>query len=297
MDGSPDLDPIQWVNWVEDKLRRIAREFLERPDAICFIGYEAGLHGFVRPAFIRNPEGVSRLVWNQACFPNLATYIPEFRFKKGVVGIAVKGCDARALRELIRARQIDRSGIFIVGLPCTGLKVTGQDRIAERCYGCVFPEDFHYDAVLGPMRTPDLPERSDVEPLTSLPLEKRQAFWQAELDKCIRCDACKNICYGCFCPECILESTQPRWLSRHQGQAEKFLFHSIRALHLAGRCIGCGECERACPAGVRLMLLNRYMQKEMKDLFGYKGVGVGEEDPPLLTYSREDADHLTGSFS
>jgi len=208
---------------VEDKLRRIAREFLEQPDAICFIGYEAGLHGFVRPAFIRNPEGVSHLVWNQACFPNLATYIPEFRFKKGVVGIAVKGCDARALRELIRARQIDRSGIFIVGLPCTGLKVTGQDRIAERCYGCVFPEDFHYDAVLGPMRTPDLPERSDVEPLTSLPLEKRQAFWQAELDKCIRCDACKNICYGCF------YATAAFVRSAFWNQPNPGGFHAVRA--------------------------------------------------------------------
>ena len=282
---------------MEDKLRKIAGKFLQRQDAGYCIGYEEGPHGFMRPAFIRTPEGVNRLVWNQACFVNLTAYIPEQGLKKGVVGVAVKGCDARALGELIRARQIERSQVYIVGLPCTGLYEPGQKRIAERCYGCVFPKGFPYDEVLGPMKTPDLPARSEVNILANLSLKEKFAFWQMELDKCIRCDACKNICYGCYCPECILESTKPRWLSRHQDQAEKFFFHSVRALHLVGRCIECGECERACPAGVRLMLLNRTMQQELENIFDYRGVGIGEEDPPLLTYSKDDADLFAGSFS
>ena len=281
---------------MEDKLRKLAEEFLLQPDAECFIGYEEGPSGSVRPVFIRRPEEVHRLVWNQKCFANLTTYLPDFHRKNLVVGIVVKGCDARALRELIRAHQIDRHRIYVVGLPCEGLVTPEGDVIAERCYGCVFPESFKYDTALGPMKTPDRLKGIEHETLDDLSPMERRKFWELEFEKCIRCDACREICYACFCPECILESTQPRWLSRRQNRGEKLFFHSVRALHLVGRCIGCGECERACPAGVRLMLLNRYLQKQLEDLFGYRGAGILEDASPLLTSLRDDPDPFAGGF-
>ena len=281
---------------MEDLLRKLANEFLQRPDAECFIGYEEGPNGSVRPAFIRRPEDIHRLVWNQKCYPNLTAYLPDFPKQKRVIGITVKGCDARALRELIRAHQVERHSVYVVGLPCTGLKTPGEDRIAERWFGCVFPEAFQYDAALGPMKTPDGLARTEYETLDNLSNKERREFWKLEFEKCIRCDACRKICYACFCPECILDSTQPRWLSRRQNLGEKLFFHSVRALHLVGRCIGCGECERACPAGVRLMLLNRYLQKQLEDLFGYRGAGILEDAPPLLTFLRDDPDPFTGGF-
>jgi ferredoxin len=221
---------------------------------------------------------------------NLAAYLRDFRGGSGLVGIAVKGCDARALRELVRSRQVERSKLFVVGLPCTGLEAPGGQGIAERCYGCVFPEGFGYDEVLGPMESPQVPAATKEDVLAPLSLEERFAFWTSELEKCILCEACRKACYGCFCPECIFESTRPRWLSRRQGLSEKLFYHSVRALHLAGRCVGCGECERACPAGVRLNLLNERLRKDVEALFGVRGAGVTEEAPPLLTYSRDDPD-------
>ena len=275
---------------MENRLREIAGEFLQRPDAQCFIGYEQVNEGSIRPAFIRTPEEAKRLVWNRECYANLAAYLPRFAKTGGIVGITVKGCDARSLRELIRARQVERSKVFIVGLPCTGLKAPAGEGIAERCFGCIFPGNFTYDAVLGPMTTPDLPPRAEDETLSGLTVEERFASWEKEIEKCISCDLCRKICYACFCPECIFESRQPRWVTSRHSQAEKFFYHSVRALHLVGRCIGCGECERGCPAGVRLMLINRQLQKDIEDLFDYKGVGVSEEPPPLLTFSKDDPD-------
>ncbi len=279
---------------MENKLRSIAGEFLERPDSLCFIGYEKPAKGSVKPAFIRSPEEAHRLVWNRECFANLVTYLPNFRDREGIVGIAVKGCDARALRELTRARQVDRSKIYIVGLPCTGLADPRGDGIAERCFGCVYPEGFRYDVVLGPMETPGLPPRSEGETLSGLSPEERYASWKAEFEKCIGCDACRKVCYACFCPECIFESIHPQWVTSRRSLAEKFFYHSVRAFHLVGRCIGCGECQRICPAGVRLMLLNRQLLRDTEDLFGFKGVGVSEEPPPLLTFSKDDPDPLPG---
>jgi formate dehydrogenase subunit beta len=275
-------------------LREVAREFLNREDALCFIGHErapagAGNGAETRPAVIRDPAQVDRLVWDRRCYANPVATLPRYREREGVVGIAVKGCDARALRELVRAGQIERQRLMVVGLPCSGLE--GPDgSLAQRCHGCRYPEGFSYDLTLGPMEAPDLPPIAGSDHLSSLSpsFEERRRFWEAELAKCIRCDACRKICYACYCPQCIFEASRPRWVSRRGSLSEKLFFHAVRAFHLAGRCIGCDECARACPTGVRLDLLNRSLAGHLEQVFSFAGTGITEQEPPLLTFSLDD---------
>jgi ferredoxin len=273
---------------MSDRLRDIARLFLDRSDTLCFLGYEESPTGNgTRPAVISDPSQSERLIWNELCYANLTSYLPRYREKEGIIGITVKGCDARALHELERSNQVDRERLVVVGLPCQGLAGPDGSSPASRCYGCRHPEDFEYDVTLGPMDLPELPP-SPGDELAGLSYEERRRFWEIELEKCIRCDACRRICYGCFCPECIFESMEPRWISKRGDISEKLFFHAVRAYHLAGRCIGCDECARACPAGVRLDILNRSLQNCLEELFSFTGAGLTIEDPPLITFSRDD---------
>ena len=116
---------------MQDKLREIARKFIESDDAACFIGWEAAPQGGTRPLFVRSAADADRFVWNDQCHANLARYLGDFKNTKGKVGVALKGCDARALRELVRANQVDRSKVFAVGVPCKGMSAPGGG-IAER---------------------------------------------------------------------------------------------------------------------------------------------------------------------
>ena len=279
---------------MEARLREIAAGFLRGPDARCFLGWEAAAGG-TRPAVLDDPERVDRLVRTRACHANLTTHLPRLSGGEGRVGVAVKGCDARALAELVRARQVERDRLYVVGVPCaTGLLAPDGESPAARCHGCRYPEGFEYDATCGPMETPDLPAAPDIE-LSGLGPAERRRFWEAELSRCIRCEACRKVCYACFCPECIFEASQPRWLSRREGFPERVFFHAVRALHVAGRCIGCDECARACPAGVRLDLLNRALRDHQDEVLGFPGAGLSDEAPPLQAFSRDDPEPGGGS--
>jgi ferredoxin len=51
---------------------------------------------------------------------------------------------------------------------------------------------------------------------------------------------------------------------------EKRTFHLGRAYHLAGRCVGCDECERVCPMDIPISLLNAKLAQELKASFDFQ---------------------------
>ncbi|BCB25740.1 4Fe-4S ferredoxin [Sulfurimicrobium lacus] len=183
-------------------------------------------------------------------------------------------------------------------------RLPAREVMAERCLECREPYPREHNVVLGENRS----GRELALPFAALTRFEAQSpaerweFWQRHFERCIRCYACRSVCPMCFCDECVVDSiTYPvtaettaeekanrvRWIERSATRSENITYHMTRAMHLAGRCVDCGECERVCPVNIPLRLLNNKMEREARERFGYEpGASIG--GPSLVASFRDD---------
>ncbi len=280
-----------------EQIRAVAREILENNTVDLVIGYETGPRGVTRPAFIYSAGEVERLVWNDACTHNLANYVrdkhvpPKKDAPPARLGLVLKACDARSLNVLLRENQVPRGDLYLIGVACAGMRQ--GDGWQSRCLDCAERTPAVYDVLVGEPATPAARETSpawqeDLERLEAMTPAGRQAFWEAEFARCLRCYACRQACPACYCVECTAEQLDPEWVGIGIRTPEKRFFHTMRAYHLAGRCAGCDECARACPVGVRLDLLNAWLRREVERSFGYRAGADATTPPPLATFKPDE---------
>lgn len=270
-----------------EQIRAKARELLESGRVSCVIGYEAATRGGTRPAFIYDPDGVDRLVWNRECYANLTTFLhdkkkPARRGEEAPnVAIMTKPCDSRAINLLLSEGQISRDKVYIIGLACGGMMAEGN--LQAPCLRCNVRIPVLYDTLIGD--PPDIDVTDDFEDLAELEgmsAEERLQFWLREFDRCIRCYACRQACPGCYCNVCEFDRDDSLWIGMQIELPQKYFFHTFRAMHLAGRCVECNECERVCPMDIPLSLLNRKLVKEVSELLGHRG-GMTTDPVPFVT--------------
>ncbi|MFH1227520.1 MAG: 4Fe-4S binding protein [Planctomycetota bacterium] len=264
-----------------DKLKQRVRELLEAKTVGVVLGYERGDNPkLARPAYVAAPFEAERLVWDETCIAILCKYLLKPEAKTyGRRGIIAKPSDIRGIVGLIQEKQIDRSDVYIIAVS------TGQK----------MPE-FYDELIEGPklnLRSGQAEETDKkIKQLMALLPAERRAFWKKELSKCIKCYACRQICPLCYCRRCIADKNQPPWIPPSPHSKGNFSWNIIRAYHLAGRCIDCGECQRACPVGIPLMLLNRMIYNNIKNNFNYEAGFNPETPPPLATYYPEDKENF-----
>ena len=163
--------------------------------------------------------------------------------------------------------------------------------LPDRCLNCKSKKHVAYDELLGSDgEVLDSGRFDEVEKLEKMTPYERFAFWQGELSRCIRCNACRDVCPACTCEKCVFDN--PASGVENKAAANTFeekMFHIIRAFHVAGRCTDCGECSRVCPQHIPLHLLNRKFIKDIDNFYGeyQAGAEVGSR-APIVNYTTDD---------
>jgi ferredoxin len=237
----------------------------------------------------------------------------------------LKPCDTYSFNQLTAEHKISRENVYVIGVGCNGMadvekiKAAGiegilgisaegdtykvetvygtetiakADAMAERCLCCKSKKLMVYDELIGEDGevVADCERFDMVAKLENMTADERFEFWRNELSRCIRCNACRNVCPACTCEQCVFDN--PKSGIDQKAAADSFeenMFHIIRAFHVAGRCTDCGECSRVCPQHIPLHLLNRKFIKDIDAFYGEYQAGetVGSR-APLVDYTEGD---------
>ena len=245
------------------------------------------------------------------------------------VGVVSKGCVGRALIHLASENKINLDEIKIIGIPCNGVvnrqriemeigekeilevSVSGNTVIVK---GKDFEKEFSYDEYMNDLckackirkppivsKAPDLcvgeceeysnivDEFTDIEEFDAkTPKEKWEHISEA-LSVCTRCYACREACPMCYCNLCFVDQNKPVWFGKTTDLPDIIVYHLIRAFHMAGRCVACGACSLVCPMGIDLNIINRKLEKIVKERFDFTSGLDPDVLPPMVDFKMEDA--------
>ena len=305
------------------------KELFSRDDIDRVLGWKKGEFPYdVTPCVFKSyDEAEAGFVWDDFCGANFSKYlIKETQKSDKKVAVFLKPCDTYSFNQLLTEHRFEREKVYAVGIECDGtvdifkikniagegvsdikedgdsldvytiygenpVKIKKADVMSERCLCCKSKKHAAYDELLGEDgETLDSNRFDEVARIEAMTGEERYAFWQNELSRCIRCNACRDVCPACTCEKCVFDN--PKSELENKSPANEFeekLFHIIRAFHVAGRCTDCGECSRVCPQRIPLHLLNRKFIKDINANYGeyQAGESVGSR-APLVNYSKED---------
>lgn len=288
---------------ISEAIREEAQRILADGTVTAVVGYApARRTGSTQPVVITSAGDASRLIFSESCVNNLAVYLTKAKKeipKTGRIGIVVKGCDLKALVGLMGEAQLTRENLYLIGIPCSGVlastiqpdrALTGET-IAPKCRECDVHLPVGCDFLPPHQATPPRLEArysAEIARLEAMSPAERWAYWKEQFSKCVKCYACRQVCPFCFCEQCLCDRNKPQMVETTPRPAGNFAWHVVRAMHLAGRCAGCAECERVCPMDIPLNLLNRKMAKELKELYAYEaGLEVNDKGP-LATFTEKD---------
>lgn len=264
-------------------LKKAAEELMKSGKVNIIIGYREGSNGRIRPHFARKEEEIDPLIFDRRCTQNLATYL----YKKEISGLGKPGIVANihTLRSIIRLaaeKQIKEGDLIAI-------YVDENDKTA------IYSSFDEIEAYLA-SETPQISKEDQalLEKLNNMSASERWKFWQEEMENCMKCYACRQACPLCYCTQCTTEVNRPQWIPVAASKSGNLEWHIMRAMHLSGRCISCGQCGSVCPAGIPIHLLPVKLSKEIKNIYGNTSGMSRSENCAMSTYQPDDKENFIG---
>ena len=309
---------------MQERLKQKAIELLENGTADRILGWKAGEFVYdLTPAVFTTREQIEKdFVFSVFAGANLSKYLIAESRKGGKIAAFIKPCDSYSFQQLLKEHRILRENVYVVGVSCDGMcdaaklgegvlsvkeagdslivetlygekTVAKAEALAERCASCKSKKIVIFDELMGEQGEETEADRfGEITKLEAMRPEERFDFWRNELSRCIRCNACRNVCPACSCEKCVFDNADSG--VRNKAAADSFeenMFHIIRAFHVTGRCTDCGECSRVCPQNIPLHLLNRKMIKDINELYGVYQAGADmDSKSPLTDYTLDDCE-------
>lgn len=313
---------------MQEIMKKRAVELLQDGSVNRILGWKAGEFVYdITPFVFGSAEELDQgFVYNDFCGNNLSKYLVSESRKEGKILAFLKPCDTYSFNQLVKEHRILRENIYVIGIECGGkadidkIKANGISGIVgiescgsgftvdtiygretveknsaflERCTVCKSKKHVVYDELIGEDgEVLDAGRFDMVEKIEAMTTDERFEFWRGELSRCIRCNACRNVCPACTCERCVFDNENSGAASKASADTfEENMYHIIRAFHVAGRCTDCGECSRVCPQNIPLHLLNRKIILDIDELYGEFQAGEDTETcAPLTAFTKEDAE-------
>lgn len=304
---------------MQEQLIKRAKELLSEGKVQKVVGWKKGLfEDDITPAVFTSAEELDKdFVFNKFCKANLSKYLVQITknieiaksttrmnnsmakqrdpnaqdapIPSEVVAVFLKPNDTLSFTQLLKENRITREDVYAIGVPC-------QDTVdgGELCDNCKGKKPVSCDEYIGVDAnadvTPNAERMAEVTKLEAMTADERNDFWKNEFSRCLRCNACRDICPACTCEKCVFDNNK-LYTSQKVAQTnfEESLFHIIRAWHVAGRCTDCGECSRVCPQHIPLYLLNRKYIKDINEIYGdYQAGQDMDSKPAMWTFKTDD---------
>lgn len=229
---------------MQRKMIEKAKELLQNSTVNRVLGWKTGEFDYdITPAVFYSADELERdFVYNSFAAANLSKYLVKESKKDGKILVFLKPCDSYSFQQLMKEHRVLRENVYIVGIECYGktdiekIKAQGLNGISkitdnessytvetiygdtaevkkyevmlERCEACKSKKIVVFDELLE--NNGDVVEdcnRFDmVAKLEAMTPDERFAFWQNELSRCIRCNACRNVCPACTCEKCVFDN-------------------------------------------------------------------------------------------
>ena len=219
------------------------------------------------PHLFRPDEDLGTLVlWPKYPIPKTMDMLLEAN-AEAHLGMVTRGCEERGLIEMAKRNQVDLDRITMIRLACTA-----EERDHCRC-AWPYPTQIDVGEKVEGIADELVAEHE------KLSASERVEFWKKQFARCIKCYACRTVCPQCFCEVCVLEDDM--WVETGVMAPPFPSYHLIRAYHTVSKCVGCMECEQACPADIPLTVLYTLLRRDAEEMFEYVP-GRSVDDPPPL---------------